>query len=136
MEEIEVQGSDSVNVLPEVKLQDKPIIQSTKITMNPIQSPIKISKLITITGLLTTSDGLPISNKEIQLSNYPYDSNILSNPVITNSKGEFSINWMPEKLSPYYLLVNFNGDENYQKSKVVFRSDSICRAIKLVYIFR
>jgi len=118
-------GTYSVNVLPNVELQPQPIIQSTKITMNPIQSPIKISKAITITGLLTTSDGLPISNKEIQLSNYPYDSDILSNPVITNSKGEFSINWMPEKLSPYYLLVNFNGDENYQKSKSSFSGQTV-----------
>ncbi|MDB4857206.1 hypothetical protein OAH57_01475 [Nitrosopumilus sp.] len=118
-------GTYSVNVLPSVELQPPPIIQSTKITMNPIPSPIKISKIITITGLLTTSDGLPISNKEIQLSNYPYDSDILSNPVITNSKGEFSINWMPEKLSPYYLLVNFNGDENYQKSKSSFSGQEV-----------
>ena len=110
-------GTYSVNVLPDVELQPQPIIQSTKITMNPISSPIKISKVITITGILTTSDGLPISNKEIQLSDYPFDSNILSNPVITNSKGEFSINWIPEKISPHYLLVNFNGDENYRESK-------------------
>ena len=118
-------GTYSVNVLPFVELQPQPIIQSTKISMNPISSPIKISKIIAISGLLTTSDGLPISNKEIQLSNYPYDSNILSNPVITNSKGEFSINWMPEKLSPYYLLVNFNGDENYQKSKSSFSGQEV-----------
>jgi len=118
-------GTYSVNVLPSVELQSPPIIQSTKITMDPIPSPIKISKIITITGLFTTSDGLPISNKEIQLSNYPYDSDILSNPVITNSKGEFSINWMPEKLSPYYLLVNFNGDENYQKSRSSFSGQTV-----------
>ncbi|MDC0209950.1 hypothetical protein OAJ66_01925, partial [Nitrosopumilus sp.] len=118
-------GTYSVNVLPDVELQSQPIIQSTKITMNPISSPIKISKVITITGILTTSDGLPISNKEIQLSNYPYDSDILSNPVMTNSKGEFSINWVPEKLSPYYLLVNFNGDENYQKSKSSFSGQTV-----------
>ncbi|MBT3762209.1 MAG: hypothetical protein HOF89_06490, partial [Candidatus Nitrosopelagicus sp.] len=118
-------GTYSVNVLPSVDLQPQPIIQSTKITMNPISSPIKISKIFTISGLLTTSDGLPISNKEIQLSNYPYDSNILSNPVITNSKGEFSINWVPEKISLHYLLVNFNGDENYLESKSSFSGQEV-----------
>ncbi|RZD37647.1 MAG: hypothetical protein CXT78_15845 [Thaumarchaeota archaeon] len=116
----------SVNVTPQIVESPPPlIVQSTKITLNPIQSSIKISKTITITGILTTSDGIPISNKEIQLSNYPYDSDILSNPVITNSKGEFSINWIPEKLSPYYLLTHFNGDENYRASKSSFSGQEV-----------
>jgi plastocyanin len=116
----------SVNVTPQI-VESAPtlIVQSTKTTMNLIQSPIKISKTITITGMLTTSDGIPISNKEIQLSNYPYDLDILSNPVITNSKGEFSINWIPEKLSPYYLRTDFNGDENYRASKSSFSGQEV-----------
>ena len=116
----------SVNVTPQI-VEPAPtlIVQSTKTTMNLIQSPIKISKTITITGMLTTSDGIPISNKEIQLSNYPYDLDILSNPVITNSKGEFSINWIPEKLSPYYLRTDFNGDENYRASKSSFSGQEV-----------
>ena len=90
---------------------------STKLQMNLIPPKVMVSDVITISGTLTTYEGIPISDKKIELKDYAYHKN-LPVSVVTDSGGNFSFTWIPEyHVTPYKLSVKFSGDDNYHSSQ-------------------